>query len=235
MSFKVQVGPPQIAIHHAQTVLVTEPDGQMTWPSVRGLYLLDTRLISAWSVEANGVGWQLLNGGAVSHCAARIYLTNRQFLTETGTVPRRTLSFELSRNIEGGMHEDLDITNHGRSPVRFNLEIMVRSDFSDVFDVKAKRDIRRGHISSTWSDGQALTTTYRNQDFVRAVMIAVHPVELQAVYANGRLSFDVQLAPGESWHACLHYTFTAGDQVFSPPKDHASAYTADTAWRDAVL
>ena len=235
MSFKVQVGPPQIAIHHAQTVLVTEPDGQMTWPSDMGLYLLDTRLISAWSVEANGVGWQLLNGGAISHCAARIYLTNQQFLTEAGEVPRRSLSFVLSRHIEGGMHEDLDITNHGRSPVRFNLEIMVRSDFSDVFDVKAKRDIRRGHISSTWSNGLGLTTTYRNQDFVRAVAIAVRPLAQQAVYANGRLSFDVQLAPGESWHTCLLYTFTAGDRVFAPPKDHASAYTPGTEWRDSVL
>src|SRR4051812_2146190 len=99
MSFKVQVGPPQIAIHHAMTVLVTEPDGGMVWPSDKGLYLLDTRLISAWSIEANGSGWDLLNGGAVDHCAARIYLTNKQFLTESGPVARRTLSFVLSRHI----------------------------------------------------------------------------------------------------------------------------------------
>ena len=36
------------------------------------------------------------------------------------------------------MHEDLDITNHGRRPVRFNLEIAIRSDFADVFEVKAE-------------------------------------------------------------------------------------------------
>ena len=33
MSFKVQVGPPQIAIHHGQTVLVSEQDGKINWPS----------------------------------------------------------------------------------------------------------------------------------------------------------------------------------------------------------
>ena len=54
MSFKVQVGPPQIAIHQAMTVLVTESDGQINWPSDKGLYFFDTRLISAWSVYANG-------------------------------------------------------------------------------------------------------------------------------------------------------------------------------------
>jgi hypothetical protein len=31
MAFKVQVGPPQIAIHQGQTVLVTDPDGTITW------------------------------------------------------------------------------------------------------------------------------------------------------------------------------------------------------------
>ena len=36
MPFKVQVGPPQIAIHQGQTVLVTEPDGQVNWPRTRG-------------------------------------------------------------------------------------------------------------------------------------------------------------------------------------------------------
>ena len=50
MAFKVQVGPAQIAIHQGQTVLVTEPDGQVNWPSDRGLYFRDTRVISAWAM-----------------------------------------------------------------------------------------------------------------------------------------------------------------------------------------
>ena len=80
MSFKVQVGPPQIAIHHAMTVLVTELDGQVAWPSEKGLYFLDTRVISAWSVYANGEPWELLNGGAISHDLARVFLINREDL-----------------------------------------------------------------------------------------------------------------------------------------------------------
>ena len=50
MPFKVEVGPPQIAIHHAQTVLITDPDGQVNWPSDKGLYFLDTRMISAMAI-----------------------------------------------------------------------------------------------------------------------------------------------------------------------------------------
>ena len=66
MAFKVQVGPPQIAIHQGQTVLVTDPDGTVTWPSEKGLYFLDTRIISNWAIYANGERWQLLNGGPLT-------------------------------------------------------------------------------------------------------------------------------------------------------------------------
>jgi hypothetical protein len=66
MPFKVQVGPPQIAIHQGQTVLVSERDGQIHWPSDKGLYFFDTRIVSSWSIYANGEPWELLNGGPVS-------------------------------------------------------------------------------------------------------------------------------------------------------------------------
>ena len=59
MTFKVQVGPAQITIHQGQTVLVTAPDGQVSSPSVRGLYFRDTRVINAWSIYANGEPWDL--------------------------------------------------------------------------------------------------------------------------------------------------------------------------------
>jgi glycogen debranching enzyme len=242
MPFKVQVGPPQIAIHQAMTVLLTETDGQINWPSDKGLYFFDTRLISAWSVYANGTEWDLLTGGAVNFDSARILLTNCAFLTEDGPIPRQTLAFSLSRLIDQGLHEDLDITNHGMKPVRFNLEIAIRSDFADVFDVKAKRDIRRGHINSEWSESnQTLRTTYRNADFSRGVAVRVGDGDGKAVFANGRLSFEVKLPPGGTWHCCLLYEFTDGDRHFKAP-DSCAVDAEDSAqskahrdWRDTVL
>ena len=81
-AFKVQVGPPQIAVHQGQTVLVTDPDGSISWPSEKGLYFLDTRVISHWAIYANGEAWELLNGGPIGYYAARIFLTNKSILTE---------------------------------------------------------------------------------------------------------------------------------------------------------
>ncbi|WP_428491111.1 amylo-alpha-1,6-glucosidase [Rhodopila sp.] len=242
MPFKVQVGPPQIAIHQAMTVLVTESDGQINWPGDKGLYFFDTRLISAWSVYANGTKWDLLNGGAVNFDAARVFLTNQPFLTEDGPIPSQTLAFEISRVLDQGLHEDLDITNYGQKPVRFNLEIAIRSDFADVFDVKAKRDIRRGHINSDWTETrQTLRTTYRNADFSRSVAVSVGKSDSRAVLANGRLSFEVKVPPGGRWHCCLMYEFADGDKRYHAPKDCAadsglsSQAKAHRDWRETVL
>jgi hypothetical protein len=51
MAFKVQVGPPQISIHQGQTILISELDGQINWPSDKGLFFRDTRVISNWSIS----------------------------------------------------------------------------------------------------------------------------------------------------------------------------------------
>jgi glycogen debranching enzyme len=218
MSFKVEVGPPQITIHHGQTVLVTDLDAQINFPSERGLYFYDTRVLSSWVIYANGEPWDLLNGGATTYYTSHVYLTNRAILTEDGVIPPRTLGLVVSRSLDGGMHEDLDVTNNSMKRVHFQLEIALRSDFADIFEVKSGHIVRRGRIITEWSDAsQQLCTTYRNADFVRAVTAAPGRDQPKAVYANGRLSFDVSLDPGEAWHCCLHYALTDGDQHLAAP------------------
>ncbi|HWX34000.1 MAG TPA: glycogen debranching N-terminal domain-containing protein [Steroidobacteraceae bacterium] len=218
MPLKVQVGPPQISIHHGQTVLITEESGQINWPSEKGFYFFDTRIVSSWTIYANGEPWELLNGGAISYYASRIFLTNRSLRTEDGTIPQRTLGLTISRWISGGMHEDLDITNDNQKAVKFQLEIALRCDFADIFEVKSGSIVRRGRITTDWSEPrQHLRTTYRNGDFSRAVTIFPARSSAKAVYANGRLSFEVALEPGESWHCCLLYRLTDGDRHFASP------------------
>ncbi|MGA2998931.1 glycogen debranching N-terminal domain-containing protein [Bradyrhizobium sp.] len=214
MAFKVQVGPAHIAIHQGQTVLLTETDGRISWPSKGGLYFRDTRVVSAWAIYANGEQWDLLNGGAVAPQAARIFLTNRGFATEDGPVAARTLGLAIGRQVDGGMHEDIDITNNSQKPVRFNLEVAMRADFADIFEVKGENIVRRGHIVTSWSaKKEILRITYRNADFRREVVVRTGDGDgAPTVYANGRLSFDIALKPGQAWHRCLIYDLVDGSK-----------------------
>jgi hypothetical protein len=72
--------------------------------------------------------------------------------TTDGIIPARTLGLVVSRSISGGMHEDLDVTNNGMKRVGFQLEIALRCDFADIFEVKSGGTVRRGRIVTTWSE-----------------------------------------------------------------------------------
>ena len=240
MPLEIKVGPPQLAIHQGFTVFITEPDGSVAWPTDKGLYYNDTRLISAYSIYANGEPWDLLNSGAPVFYGCRIFLTNRAFPSEAGEVAARTLSLVLSRVIEGGLHETHEITNFGQAAVVFNHEVSLRSDFADVFEVKAKRIVRRGRVTSTWVEARGeLTTCYTNGAFLRGVRL-VASGSSPAVYANGRLSFAVHLAPGQTWSGQLRYDLMDGEDVLTAPEacvlsEHSAQAASVQAWRAGLL
>jgi len=131
--------------------------------------------------------------------------------------------------------------NNGSETVQFNLEIAVRSDFADLFEVKSGGIVRRGRITTDWSARRArLRTSYLNKDFHREIEISARQSSSQPVYANGRISFDVNLAPKQAWHTCLLYEVGEGGRLRSAPKDCVHALvTAQSArhqeWRDKTL
>ena len=233
MPVEIKVGPPQLAIHQGFTVLVTNPDGGITWPSDKGLYYCDTRLISAYAVYTNGLEWSLLNSGAPTYYGCRIYQTNQAFPSEGGDVPARSVSYVLSRVVDGGLVEQHEITNYGRSAVTFNHEIALRSDFADVFEVKAARIIRRGRITSAWSESAAgdageLVTCYSNGIFQRGLRVRTSG-DSPAVWVNGRLSFAVSLQPGATWCGTLRMDVLDGDTVIPAPNDCVVGANGDGA------
>ena len=243
MSLKVKVGPPLLTINQGHSLLVTEPDGRIAWPTKNGFFVWDTRVISAWEIYANGYNWELLNSGAITYFAAQVFLTNPTVVTEDGDIPQRTLLLQLGRSIgEGGIHEDIDITNHGHKPVKFNLEIAVRSDFADILEVKSGHIVRRGRITTSWRENEPrLATTYRNGDFCRQLTTAPQRNAAPCVYANGRISFAVAIEPGGLWHTCLEYSLSDGAHHYAAPKQciaHARSSELGKpleTWRKTVL
>jgi glycogen debranching enzyme len=242
MAVEITVGPPRLAINQGYGVLVSDQDGQIPWPTDKGFYHDDTRVISSWQIFANGEPWQLLNSGNIAHFASRIFLTNRAMKTEDGAIAAGTLGLAIGRSIGGGVHEDLDLVNHGMATVRFNLEIAVRSDFADLFEVQSGDIVRRGRIKTSWSQRlHRLACTYRNKGFLRSVTTTVRRFGSIPVFANGRISFAIELGPGEAWHSCLLYAIGDGKNVDEPPEHCIGGSSRTVAqeklgdWRAAVL
>jgi glycogen debranching enzyme len=218
MPLEIAVGPQKLVINQGDGFLVTEQDGQIAWPTDQGFYHADTRLLSSWRIYADGVSFDLLNAGNIAYYAARIFLTNPTIASEQGDIPPGTLGLVVGRCLSGGLHEDIDLVNNGAKPVQFNLEIAARSDFADLFEVKSGRIVRRGRIISEWIQrSRRLRTRYENEDFRRELSITVRRPGSKPVYANGRISFEIDLAPGQTWHACLLYdVFDGADHIKAP-------------------
>src|SRR5262249_29235675 len=158
--------------------------------------------LSGYQLYINGQRWVLLNSGAVAYYASQTHLVNPTVVTEAGVIAPGTVGLLLSRTLAEALHDDLDVRNYSSKHLHFILEVLIRSDFADLFEVKSKALTRRGQIESDWKgDRQELATSYSVRDFHRRLVVRLES-DSGAAYANGRISFEIDLPPGRAWHAC---------------------------------
>ncbi len=202
---EVSVGPPVVSTHFNDEFVVCELTAEMSSTKEQGYFAADTRLVSGYRLKLGGNRPILLNAAAVADQSARFEFTNAPTVGADGTeIREHSIHLRLDRCVGPGVHEDYDVTNHGRSPLVVDLEVSLESDFADLFDVKAHRRIRRGSIHSTWDEeAGVLTTRYRNGTFARALVVEVHNAASPPEFANGGLLFRFALEPKGSWHTCL--------------------------------
>ena len=206
MTLAVPVGPPTITINRDDRVVVCQPNGRIDADEEQGFFARDTRFISAYDFWVNGRRPTLLNSSPVEFFSSRFEFTNPDLIDETGPIAREQLSIRLDRTVSGGVHEDFDLVNYDRRPVRLVLEIEIASDFADIFDVRHGALVRRGTINTQWSRARrVLRTSYRNRDFRRELIVEVENADSPPQFANGRLAFVADLPPKGVWHTCLRW------------------------------
>ncbi|MCG6137973.1 MAG: amylo-alpha-1,6-glucosidase [Nostoc sp. LLA-1] len=200
---RVTVGPPILMINHGSTFMATDLSGQINSDGHMGIFSDDTRFLSRYACYVDGKSWVRLTSSTTQYYAARVYLTNPPFTSKKGKVAQGDLSLIISRTVEQGIHEDIDITNHGLAAVSFNLEIALGSDFADIFEVASQQCIHRGQIETRWHEEKhQLETSYENDNFYRCLIYQPCNYSSRPHYANGCVTFDVALEPGATWHAC---------------------------------
>lgn len=212
MPIEISVGSPVLSINHGSTFMVTDLNGEIVAESEQGVFAGDTRFVSYYALFANGEPWSRLSSAVTTYHSARIYLTNPSFSTESGDVAAGTLTLAISRSIDVGVHEAFEVSNHAATPVRFNLEVALRSDFADLFEVRWHAFVRRGRIVTVWNEATGeLTTSYTNRDFRRRFVYRLLQCDSPAHYANGRIVFEIALQPAATWRACCYYELAEQD------------------------
>jgi glycogen debranching enzyme len=212
MAIEVTVGPPLITINRGKTFALSELDGCITTDTDQGIYSDDTRYISNYEFYADGVRWELQNSGAVAYYASRAYLTNPEIVTEYGVIEPAVVSLLFDRAVDDGIHEDFQIRNYSQKRIRFLFEISLRTDFADIFEVKSKRVIRKGNVSTLWhAKAPELISSYEHEGFRRVLTTRLVDYASRATYSNGRISFRVDLEPRGFWQTCVDHRF--GNEV----------------------
>ena len=205
MTFPVQVGPSTITINRDDRVIVSQPDARILGDA-DGFFTRDTRFISGYDIWINGRRPILLASAPIQFFSSRYEFTNEATVDADGVIERQSLALRIDRTVADAVHEDLDLTNYSRRPVRLTIEIAVQSDFADIFDVKSGQILRRGEVNSRWfrSRGE-LRTSYVNRDFRRDLIVAVEKPSSTPQFANGRLAFVATIPPKGEWHTCLKW------------------------------
>ena len=97
-----------------------------------GLFAMDTRFLSTFTVTVNGEPPLLLSSGRVEYFSAAFYSRNPL----AGGLGQDALSLVRHRFVGEGLQDHLTVRNETGSTVAFTLELELGTDFADIISVK---------------------------------------------------------------------------------------------------
>jgi glycogen debranching enzyme len=216
MPIEIKVGPPTVTISQGRTFMVTDRRGEINPNTVQGIYAMDTRFLSYYRLYINRTPLVPINSSQLSFYASRFHLTNDIINTQGGVIDAQTLRVTINRVVSEGIHEEIDVANYSGKHIRFLLEVSLRSDFADIFEVKSGNIIQRGKEKTEWDEQhRQVRTSYNDQDFHRAITYAVIS-EVPVGYANGRIFFEIDLDPNQRWNTCCEMLLEHGQEIKRP-------------------
>jgi glycogen debranching enzyme len=247
MPIDIKVAPPGIVIGQGRTFMVTDDRGEINGDTNQGVYAVDTRFISFYRITMNRQPLISVDASQLSFYASRIYLTNPQIFVQEGVQIEKpimgalggvlhphSISLIITRQIGESVHEDWELANYSGTNVKFLLELELRSDFADLFEVKAGALTHRGREHTVWlKQKKALQTTYDRADFHRSVIYQISNNDTPIGYANGQIFFEIELASGETWHTGATILLEHGQHIKQPAYMYRGEKRFLNAWPGA--
>ena len=124
-----------ITIVEGSSFCVSGANGDIVPELPHGVFFHDTRLVSRWTL--------LIDGDPVEPLSSS---TPRPYRSVTvgraGHIPGRAdtpLVVERDRRVDGGLREEITLHSYSREPMALRVELVLESDFADIFEVKEGR------------------------------------------------------------------------------------------------
>jgi glycogen debranching enzyme len=198
----------QLVVLDGSSFFVSDRDGDCPPSQETGFFHQDVRHLSTWRLRVDGRPIRLLTSRNDAYWSARVFGT----LASASVGHNPPVSIRRDRVVAGGVHEELQVDNHGPDPCRLTLELEVAADFADLFEVKQGHP-KKGRCRADAGQGR-LTLEYRRDGFRRATVVTV---DQPCQAGRDGLRFELELAPRQRWRACIEVTCQA-DGTDRPPR-----------------
>lgn len=194
----------------APSLVISRADGQLA-AGADGFYHGDRRALSHLTVAVEGIALTPVTGGFRGADRADF----RAVLRGLGeTTPDPAVALHRRRTVTAGRFDErLEVTNAGSRQVRFRLTVTAGTDLAAMEQVKSGQ--AAGGVPPQAADTDAIGLSWSRDGFSARLVGEPAPDALQV--PEGRLTYDVELAPGTSWSATLRATAVHADGDQFPP------------------
>jgi glycogen debranching enzyme len=97
-----------------------------------GLFCRDSRFLSRLELQINRKSPILLSSNAHRGFALSVLCANPRL----DDIPAETIGIQREQVLNGGLFEELTLTNYGANPVKFDLSLSFDADFTDLFEIR---------------------------------------------------------------------------------------------------
>lgn len=169
----------------------------MTAGRPQGAFFNDTRFIAEWNLTINGGSIEALSVAIPEPYRAKF--VGRAASNGGMDSP---LLIERERILGAGLTETLTVRNYSREPINCRMELVVDTDFADLFEVKEGRPSRRWQQSRR-SDGEKLILASEWKGHSHRIVLTFPGAQVQGrsfvsaftVPAQGQRTHTVTAAP----------------------------------------
>ena len=184
-----------ITLIEGSTFCLSSTTGDVLPDRPQGLFVSDTRVVSAWRVQVDGMAAEPLT----------TLEGDRYRATFVGRIPPRrgradsTLLVLRTRYVGDGMREDLVLRNVGGEAAGVMVTVAVEADFADLFEVKERRVVPASGVSVEVG-ANSLTYTWTTLGDTRSMQLTATG---DPVLMPGAMTFHAVVPARGEWSTCL--------------------------------
>ena len=195
------------------TFFYSTENGDVDAKDAEGFFYQDVRHLSRWQVRVDDNELDALTSRRVDYYSARIVCK-----TDDSDDDAPAVSIRRDRFVSEGAHEDVVLENLSGKPQRLTLELDYASDFADVMEAQDGGN-REGR---SWQDVRSRSVTLWNdrEGYRRGTVLTFNR---SGRVGQDRSSFQVDLAPHETWKLCVDITPVV-DGARKPPMLRCDAF-----------